>query len=135
MPRVAREVQTEFDIESDAKRQADTATAIAQIKSGAAGSAEDPLCFSSKLITVGHAPGYRDASLIFELKPSGSKTPFHAQLSVRPADGAAIVRHLVDVHVAAWNRGSGPLDQGDSETRPQWIDKMSRSLLEGRAGR
>jgi hypothetical protein len=122
VPRVAREIRQELALEAEAKQQADVATAVAQLKSGAAGTYEDRLHFSTRLVTTGNAPGYRDASLVFELEPIGSKSKFFAQLSLRSEDGESIVRHILDVHSFAWSTERGPLDRREGEQRPRWID-------------
>lgn len=127
LPRVAREIQKELAIEADAKQQADVATAVAQLKSGAAGTYEDRLHITTKLVTTGDAPGYRDASLVFELMPVGSKANFFAELSLRPEDGETIVQHILGVHSFAWSTERGPLDKRDGEQRPRWIDGCGKA--------
>jgi hypothetical protein len=109
-------------IEVDAKQQADVATAVAQLKSGATGIYEDRLHFSTRLVTTGSAPGYRDARLVVELEPIGSKSKFFAELSLRAEDGESIVRHILDVHSFAWSTERGPIDKRAGEQRPRWID-------------
>jgi hypothetical protein len=123
VPRVAREIRKELALEAEAKEEAEVATAVAQMTSGAAGTYEDRLHFSTKLVTTGNAPGYRDASLVFELRPVGLERTFFAQLSLRPEDGESIVRHILDVHSFAWRDPQrGPLDRREGEQRPRWID-------------
>lgn len=126
VPRVASAIQKELAIEADAKQQADVATGIAQLKSGAAGTYEDRLRFSTKLVTTGSAPGYRDASLVFELVPVDSKTSFVVELMLRPEDGESIVQHIQEVHSLAWSTAPGPLDKKDGEQRPRWIDARAK---------
>lgn len=125
VPRVAREIQKELAIEAGAKQQADAAVAVARLTSGSAGAYEDRLHFSTKLVTTGNAPGYRDASLVVEMTPLGSKTNFFAELRLRPEDGESVVRHILEVHRLAWRSEGGPLDKRAGEQRPRWIDQGS----------
>ncbi|MEY2170709.1 MULTISPECIES: DUF7673 family protein [unclassified Rhodanobacter] len=75
------------------------------------------------LVTYGSAPGYRDANLVFDLKPlHGGAAPFRADLQIRPQDAESIVRHLRDVHELAWRNGA-PLDAEPGEKRPAWINR------------
>lgn len=75
------------------------------------------------LVTYGSAPGYRDANLVFDLKPlDGGAAPFRADLQIRPQDAESIVRHLRDVHELAWRNGA-PLDAEPGEKRPAWINR------------
>lgn len=86
------------------------------------------LDFSAELVTYGSAPGYRDASLVFNLHHigDGENPSFQADIRLRPQDGEAIVRHILDVHRLAWGRTSGnpPIDVEPGETRPRWIDRI-----------
>lgn len=82
---------------------------------------------AAELVTYGSAPGYRDVSLVFNLRPIGreERPSFRAEIRIRPEDGEAIVRHIVDVHRLAWGRSSAqlPIDVKPGETRPRWIDR------------
>jgi hypothetical protein len=89
--------------------------------------ADSELAFSARLVTYGAAPGYRDATLTFDLEPVGeSQRPaVRASIRIRPEDGERIVEHITDVHRCAWDRSSGrcPIDAKPDEKRPRWIDK------------
>ncbi len=74
------------------------------------------------LVTYGSAPGYRDANLVFDLKPLDG-VQFRADLQIRPQDAESIIRHLHDVHELAWRQGA-PLDAEPGEKRPAWIDRV-----------
>lgn len=78
--------------------------------------------FAAELVTYGSAPGYRDATLVFDLRPIGAnQASLRASLRVRPDDAEPIVRHLRDVHAFAWSRPHAPLDVQPGESRPSWI--------------
>lgn len=75
---------------------------------------------SGELVTYGHAPGYRDADLIFNVHSGDSRRTTRVRLRIRPQDGEPIVRFLRDVHRLAWSSGS-PLDLREGELRPRWF--------------
>ncbi len=85
------------------------------------GSIEQEIYCGAALVTCGSSPGYRDASLIFDLEPVNTKRKLRVQLRLRPQDGEPIVRHLQEVHAQAW-REHDPLDVQPGERRPRWID-------------
>lgn len=85
------------------------------------GNREEPVRFAAKLVTTGSAPGYRDASLTLELQSHHMKRPLLAELRLRPQDGESIFLHIWDVHKLAW-QGHPPLDVGEAERRPRWLD-------------
>lgn len=84
--------------------------------------------FTAELVTYGHAPGYRDATLVFDLRPIGSdkQPPLRASIRVGAGDGEDIARHIVDVHRSAWGRvgAEAPIDAKPGEVRPGWIDRI-----------
>lgn len=121
LPRVAREVLQHQAAGEEAKRVAEEALAITQAAAAGGGNREEPVRFAAKLVTTGSAPGYRDASLTFELQSHHMKRPLLAELRLRPQDGESIFLHIWDVHKLAW-QGHPPLDVGEAERRPRWLD-------------
>lgn len=91
-------------------------------------SPDETIDFASELVTYGSAPGYRDASLVFDVRRIGegvSKRQFRIDLRVRPQDAETIVRHLLEVHRLAWSRKDAdgrPLDAKTDEHKPRWIE-------------
>lgn len=86
---------------------------------------DDPLYFSSRLITYGSAPGYRSASLVLDLQRIGrnaSTRLYRVDISIRPEDAEGIIQHLLDVHRFAWARPGRPLNATEAESPPFWID-------------
>lgn len=120
LPRIAREVAEHQARSERAKALADQAMALAQA-GNAAEAGDEPIDCAATLTTYGSAPGYRDASLVFDLQPLHSKRTLRLRLRLRPQDGEPIVRHLCEVHALAWSREE-PLDVQPGERRPQWID-------------
>jgi hypothetical protein len=82
--------------------------------------------FSARLITSGNAPGYRDVSFTFDLKPigNGPRLPIRASIRLGPEDGEEVVREIMRVHQFAWRRDR-PIDVKPEEQRPRWIDGSS----------
>jgi hypothetical protein len=80
---------------------------------------------SAAFVTYGNAPGYRDVSLTFDLKPleDGSQQLMRTTINVRPEDAERVVRAILDVHRSAWRKGS-PIDVKPDEQRPNWIDRL-----------
>jgi len=85
----------------------------------------DPLYLNATLVSYGEAPGYRDATLILDLAPSGAARAcgnHRVTLHLSAQDSADIALHLIRVHHWAWARpGKRPLDAAPDETRPQWV--------------
>ncbi|KAF1702850.1 hypothetical protein [Pseudoxanthomonas kaohsiungensis] len=83
---------------------------------------------AGELVTYGHAPGYRDVDLVFNVRrltSGGRQRPTRLMLRLRPADGEPVARHVRDVHRSAWGRpGELPLDASADEGRPLWIDRL-----------
>lgn len=120
LPRLAREVSEHQAVSREATELADQAMALTKMRGGGDESRGGVIECDARLVTYGSAPGYRDASLTFELKPRNSLQALRAELRLRPEDGEAIARHLTEVHACAWDRGS-PLDVRPGEQRPAWI--------------
>ena len=120
LPRVAREVADRQVTGEQAKRLAGQALAIAQVAT--AGSGDKPIWCQGRYVTHGHAPGYRDVSLHFELRPDGSQRPLNVEVRLGPEDGERLVRDVTDVHAFAWSReAKPPLDIRPGEKRPAWL--------------
>lgn len=123
IPEVARQFRRERDEAAYAAVEQAKADMLATLQDG-----DDGLDFEAELVTYGHAPGYRDATLVFNLLPigRGKKQPFRADIRIRPEDGEDIVRHVLGVHRSAWGRSSAqpPIDVKPGETRPGWIDRI-----------
>lgn len=120
LPRLAREVSEHQVASREAKELADQAMALTRMRSAGDEGREGAIECDARLVTYGSAPGYRDASLTFELQPRNGSQVLRAELRLRPEDGEAIARHLTEVHACAWDRGS-PLDVLPGEQRPAWI--------------
>lgn len=124
IPRVASLVGQAQAREVDAKDAARQAMTLAKAKA-AKDVTRDEIDCTATLITYGSAPGYRDASLIFDLQPFGDvSAPFRVSMRIRPDDAEPIVRHLHHVHELAWRRNA-PLDAQPGENRPVWIDRVA----------
>jgi len=83
----------------------------------------EPIEAEARLVTTGNAPGYRDATLVFDLAVHGQSAPapLRVALRLRPEDGAVVASHIREVHALAWSSDRGPLDARPGETRPRWI--------------
>lgn len=77
-----------------------------------------------KLVTYGNAPGYRDINLIFDLQPFDSTESTRVDVRVSAKDSIDILSHIVDVNRGAWRGSKRPIDAGENEQRPAWIDKL-----------
>lgn len=82
------------------------------------------LHYAAKLVTYGHAPGYRDASLELDLREidgtlSGHK--FRADIRLNAEDSADVAQHIMRVHAFAWSTPRGPIDLAENEKRPRWL--------------
>lgn len=120
LPQVARLVEDAQSRDNSAGAIAAQAVALAKVKAIPQSPDYGIDCVAT-LVTTGSAPGYRDASFVFDLTPIGSTTGnFRVNLRSRPEDAETIVRHLHEVHQLAWRKGA-PLDQKPGETRPRWL--------------
>jgi hypothetical protein len=86
---------------------------------------EDVIDCSATFVTSGNAPGYRDVSLTFDLKPigDGPQRAMRTNIRVRAEDAEEVVRAIADVHRFAWRNGA-PIDVKPDEQRPNWIDRL-----------
>jgi hypothetical protein len=86
---------------------------------------EDVIDCAATFVTSGNAPGYRDVSLTFDLKPlgDGSQQVMRTTINVRAEDAERVVHAIVDVHRFAWRKGT-PIDVKPNEQRPNWIDRL-----------
>ena len=86
---------------------------------------EDVIDCAATFVTSGNAPGYRDVSLTFDLRPIGDEPEqaMRTHVRVRPEDAERVVRAVVDVHRFAWRNGA-PIDVKPDEQRPSWIDRL-----------
>lgn len=75
---------------------------------------------NATLVTYGHAPGYRDLSLVFDVEPLGGGAKLRLDMHVGAKDGVTIRHHIQEVHRSAWE-GKGPIDRGEGEQRPAWL--------------
>ena len=123
IPEVAKLFRKERDEAAYSAAEKAKAAKLAQVVA----SDDDRLDFAAELVTYGHAPGYRDTTLVFNLRPIGGedRPAFRADIRIRPEDGEAIVSHILDVHRSAWGRSTGrpPIDVKPNEQRPRWIDR------------
>ncbi|MFC3715189.1 hypothetical protein ACFONC_03365 [Luteimonas soli] len=123
IPEVAKQFRNERNEAAYAAAVKAKADKLAEVTGGD----DERLDFAAELVTYGHAPGYRDATLVFNLRPigRGERPAFRADIRIRPEDGEAIVSHILDVHRSAWGRSTGrpPIDVKPDETRPRWIDR------------
>lgn len=118
-------------VESEARSQvASIATRANQVAdlfgNGFNETVDEPLHLTSQLVTYGEAPGYRDASLVFDVSLVGAGVPpgtYRINLRIRPQDAEPIVSHLLNVHRSAWRIDRRHLDAKDDERRPTWIDR------------
>ncbi len=119
IPQAARMVADEQARNADAEKAARDALALVAARREPG---SDEIDCNATLVTTGSAPGYRDATFVFNLTPIGSQRGFCVSMRVRPEDGGPIVAHLREVHALAWHR-EVPLDARPGETRPRWIDQ------------
>ncbi len=75
---------------------------------------------NAKLVTYGHAPGYRSVNLVFDVEEVGGGDTVRLDLNVTAEDTASIRAHIDYVHRGAWE-GKGPIDRKDGEPRPKWL--------------
>lgn len=116
IPAVARMIADTDAIMADVRTAAREETALARISSPS-----DEIELRAKLITYGHAPGYRDTSLTFDVQRFGAPTAYRICIRLTPSDGESVVRNILEVHRWAWRNGR-PLDIQEGEQRPRWID-------------
>lgn len=121
LPQAARIFADEQARNADAERVARDALAFVAARRELG---RDEIDCSATLVTYGAAPGYRDASLTFDLLPLGTQRTIRVSMRLRPEDGEPIVQHLREVHALAWRRDV-PLDARPGETRPRWIDQRA----------
>lgn len=88
------------------------------------GEAERDVDVSAKLVTYGHAPGYRDVSLTFDVQRFGSARTHRLCLQLDREDSDSVFQHILRVHRWAWVNGT-PIDLQAGEQRPVWIDSLS----------
>lgn len=95
------------------------------VEFSARGRGEDIIDCAATFVTSGNAPGYRDVSLTFDLKPIGDppQRAMRTNIRVRPEDAEEVVRAIADVHRFAWRNGA-PIDVKPDEQRPSWIDRL-----------
>jgi hypothetical protein len=118
IPKAAKMVAQADAVMAAAQETARQTGALQELASG-----QDTVHVTAKLVTFGHAPGYRDASLVFDLKRIGAQPApvLRVDLSIQPEDAESIVGHLLEVHRWAWDRGA-PIDVKPGEARPRWLD-------------
>lgn len=124
LPAAAKQLKREIEVV-----QEQLAKASAEEKEVSFFSSID-LHLSSRLVTVGHSSGYRDATLFLDVeplnyaadRPHGRKA--RIELQIQCGDAESIVRHLHEVHSSAWKLGRRPIDATDGEVRPSWLDRL-----------
>lgn len=82
--------------------------------------ADEEVDVIASLVTYGSAPGYRDASFVFDVQRPGASKKCRLCFRVNAEDGEAMASHILDIHRFAWS-GEGPIDIKPGETRPRWI--------------
>lgn len=120
LPAAAKQLAREAEAVAEGLAKARYSAAVDSFFTG------DEVRLRSKLVTYGDAPGYRDASLIFDVEQlyaNGPQAKARIDLRIRPEDAESIVRHLRDVHTFAWRDGRRPIDAKEGETRPAWLDR------------
>lgn len=84
---------------------------------------------SATLVTVGDAPGYRDANLVLDCEAIGRDREavgtVRLNLRLGHQDAQSILQHLAHVQAFAWRDWPrrAPLDASDGEKRPAWLDR------------
>lgn len=131
LSRVAKQWELEQEHEAEQQRSEALHAKTQALFNADSNNAEDtPVLLTSKLVTYGHAPGYRDTSLLFDVEVIGqdvSHPPYRIELRIRPEDGETIVSHLLSVHRSAWDNSGDrhtPIDVRAGEVRPRWIDRI-----------
>jgi hypothetical protein len=81
--------------------------------------ADERIDLNAKLVTYGHAPGYRSVNLVFDVEGLDGRQRRRLDLQISARDGEKIRAHVEDVHRFAW-RDKGPLDRAEGEQRPKW---------------
>lgn len=117
IPGVVRLIEETNDLLSSA---ADRARKEEQLASLSAQTQDGSIDLSAKLLTYGESPGYRDVSVVFEVRPIGAEGNRKLSLRLSPRDGATLACHIIEVHRFAWGRGQ-PIDIEPGELRPTWI--------------
>lgn len=128
LPRAEKLWRTEREAQSEVASIATRANQVADLFGNNCSdkTVDEPLHLTSQLVTYGEAPGYRDASLVFDVSVVGVGVPpgnYRINLRIRPQDAEPIVSHLLNVHRSAWRIDRRPLDAKDDESRPTWIDR------------
>jgi hypothetical protein len=124
VPAAARQFKRDSEEAAYATAEKARQERLAELTTRQAG--DEVVDFSARLITSGNAPGYRDVSFTFDLKPigNGPRLPIRASIRIGPEDGEEVVREIMRVHQFAWRRDR-PIDVRPEEQRPRWIDGSS----------
>lgn len=75
---------------------------------------------NAKLVTYGHAPGYRSVNLVFDVEELRGGPTMRLDMNLSAADGVAIRNHVQEVHRSAWS-GGAPIDAQPGERPPAWL--------------
>lgn len=108
--------------DAEVRRQAE---AMDKISSGLAGSDDVGVDLQARFVTHSEAPGYRDATLTFDVKPLVDSGVEATRLNIRlqAADTEDILRILGQIHRTAWSGSRPPLDAAPNETMPRWLSR------------
>lgn len=117
IPKAARMIHQADAVVAQAKASAREEVALAGV-----GKAGEEIDMVAKLVTYGHAPGYRDTSFTFDVNRPGASETYRFCLRIGAEDGESVVRHILSAHRSAWEGGK-PLDCQVGEERPRWIDR------------
>lgn len=117
-------------MEDDERAAAIVAEGIEQAKVRPVLPAQAPepvvLDYEATLVTYGHAPGYRDASITVDLRELDGTLDghrFRASITFRHKGSEDVARHIIAVHNSAWSMLDGPLDREEGEQRPRWLPR------------
>lgn len=79
--------------------------------------------FRAKLVTIGNAPGYRDATVCVKFDEHPADAP-PIELYLSADDSERLARDLLEIHQFAWSPRNGraePIDKEPGERRPHWL--------------
>jgi hypothetical protein len=123
LPHIARQAREHVADAGRAKHLAAQAVALANAQAQSGESGE--IYCQGKYVTSGHAPGYRDVSLHFELKPQGGQQTLRVEVRLSPSDGERVLQDIAEVHRFAWSReDKAPLDAQPGEKAPRWLSRL-----------
>lgn len=126
--RQIRDELTEANEAADVARQ-DSAMSELRLTGDDIGEGPVSVDLQGRFVTHSEAPGYRDATLMLDVRPATENAPdIETRLNIRLGveDTERILHALMNIHRFAWGR-TKPLDAKSDESRPAWLTHLPSS--------